>query len=82
MNRGNKPEQRDEDGRILIDSWDEMPKDLTEEEEALWWDTHDLSDRMLNEALARDQELRAQGLRPKTPVEQAAEQLAKRRRQA
>ena len=40
-------EKRDEDGRIIIDSWDEVPQFKTEAEEQAWWDEHTIGETLL-----------------------------------
>ena len=40
-------EKRDEDGRIIIDSWDEVPQFKTEAEEQTWWDEHTIGETLV-----------------------------------
>lgn len=66
--------RRDEDGKILIDSWDEAPDTLTEDEEDAWWQTHDFSDRFADELIRRDLERQAKGEPSGFPSERLARQ--------
>ena len=40
-------EKRDEDGRMIIDSWDEVPQFKTEAEEQAWWDEHTIGETLV-----------------------------------
>jgi hypothetical protein len=47
--------------KTLIDSWDELPVFASEAEEQAWWETHDVSDRLLTAAVARERARRERG---------------------
>ena len=53
----------------LIESWEDVPRFVTEADEQAWWETHDFSDRLLAEAVRHERERRARGSGPERPVD-------------
>jgi predicted DNA binding CopG/RHH family protein len=60
-----KVKEKDEHGRILFDSWDEVPAFESEAEEQAWWERHAPSEKLL-ETFKRvaEEERAAYGLPP------------------
>jgi len=66
--------EEEQEGLLPFDSFDEIPVFRSNEEEAVWYDTHRPSSRLLEDAIRRERERRSRG-EPKQPALQRLREL-------
>lgn len=64
--------EEDDDAKIVVDSWEQIPRFANDEQAAGWWDTHDLSEDLWRDAIRRGQETVTTEMLP--PVRQGIHQ--------